>query len=140
MNGTLPLGFAKLLKFQLRRSFGYTDIRAIISLAAFLAFQPDVFSFTLFLRHKICSVQKLTLNNGKTIPSNGQIPPLFSLPSVVELRNDLRYDSCAYRSAAFTYREPQSFFHSYRGHNFYFHRYVVARQTHLRTLAFTALQ
>jgi hypothetical protein len=53
MNGTLSLSLAKLLKLQFRRTFRCTDTRAIISLAAFLALEPDVFSFTFFLRHKI---------------------------------------------------------------------------------------
>ena len=49
MNRTLSLSLAELLQFQLRRTFSYTDIRAVISLAAFLALKPDIFSFTFFL-------------------------------------------------------------------------------------------
>ena len=43
----------EFLELYFRRSFRYTDTRAIVSAAALTAFKPDIFPFTLPFSHKI---------------------------------------------------------------------------------------
>jgi hypothetical protein len=43
----------KFLELYFRRSFRYTNARAIVSAAALAAFKPDIFPFTLLFSHKV---------------------------------------------------------------------------------------
>ena len=45
--------FTEFFELYFRRSFRYTDTRAIVSIAALAAFKPDIFPFTLLFSHKI---------------------------------------------------------------------------------------
>jgi hypothetical protein len=45
--------FTEFFELYFRRSFRYTDTRAIVSAAALAAFEPDIFPFTFLFSHKI---------------------------------------------------------------------------------------
>lgn len=47
----LALVLTELLQLQLRGALGDADVRSVIALAARGTFEPDIFSFALFLRH-----------------------------------------------------------------------------------------
>ena len=60
--------FAEFFELYLRRSFRYTNARAIVSAAALTTFKPDIFPFTLLFSHKIRPNQAgLFTNNLVTI-------------------------------------------------------------------------
>jgi hypothetical protein len=45
--------FTEFFELYFRRSFRYTNARAVVSVAALATFKPDIFPFALFLCHKI---------------------------------------------------------------------------------------
>jgi hypothetical protein len=45
--------FAEFFEFYFGRTFRYTNTCAIVSVAAFATFKPDILPFTLFFSHKI---------------------------------------------------------------------------------------
>ena len=60
--------FTEFFELYLRRSFRYTDARAIVSADALATFKPDIFPFTLLFSHKIRPNQAgLITNNLVTI-------------------------------------------------------------------------
>jgi len=69
VNGVLAFIFTEFFEFYFRRSFRYTDARAIVSAVAITAFKPDIFPFTFLFSHKIRPNQAgLIINNLVTIP------------------------------------------------------------------------
>jgi hypothetical protein len=55
--------FTEFFELYFRRSFRYTDTRAIVSATALAAFEPDIFPFTFLFSHKIRSNQAGLISN-----------------------------------------------------------------------------
>ena len=54
--------FTEFFELYFRRSFRYTNARAVVSVAALATFKPDILPFALLFSHKVHPQQTGTLN------------------------------------------------------------------------------
>ena len=153
MRCVLPVLLTVFVKLELRSTFSYTNIGAIIPACTFLALKPDILSFTLFFCHMISPQQagllmlELSFQAAETCPEAlcwckhaSFLNAADFKESLSFLFNDLGNHTGTDSSSTFTDSKAKPIFHSDWRYNLHFHRYIITRQTHFCALTLSAFK